>query len=76
LDVRPVRADLGLDPGRAGLAAVISGHTHRPCIEHKGNVLFLNPGAAGPRRFTLPVTVARIVVRGGTLHAEIIELAV
>jgi predicted phosphodiesterase len=71
-----VLADLGLDPGRAGFAAVISGHTHRPRIEHKGNVLFLNPGAAGPRRFTLPVTVARIVVRGGTLHAEIIELAV
>ena len=53
---------------------VISGHSHRPSIETRGGIMFLNPGSAGPRRFSLPVTVAKLVVRGATAHAEIVEL--
>jgi putative phosphoesterase len=45
-------AQLDLDPGTAGLAAVVFGHSHMPSIETRGGVLFLNPGSAGPRRFT------------------------
>jgi uncharacterized protein len=53
---------------------VISGHSHRPSIETREGIMFLNPGSAGPRRFSLPVTVAKLVVRGATVHAEIVEL--
>lgn len=66
-------AELDLDPS-AGFAAVIFGHSHKPSIEMRDGVLFMNPGSAGPRRFRLPITVGRITVRGETLHPEIIEL--
>jgi putative phosphoesterase len=55
---------------------VITGHTHVPKVEQDGAVLRLNPGSAGPRRFNLPVTVARITVRQGRATARLITLAV
>jgi len=64
---------LDLDPAAAGLAAVIFGHSHRPHMERKDGVLYLNPGSAGPRRFTLPVTLALLKVRNNVLEAEFIE---
>jgi len=67
---------LDLDPAAAGLAAVIFGHSHRPHLERQNGVLYLNPGSAGPRRFTLPVTLARIKVQGIALHPELVELKV
>ena len=67
-------ADLDLDPKAAQFAAVISGHTHRPSAEMRDGVLFLNPGSAGPRRFTLPIAVARMNVDGDRLSHEIIRL--
>ena len=67
--------ELELDPEAAGIAVVVSGHTHKPLNERWGPVLYLNPGSAGPRRFTLPVTVARVKVGDdGTLAAEIVEI--
>lgn len=66
--------ELDLDPAAAGFAAVISGHSHRPSIETHNGVLYLNPGSAGPRRFNLPVTVARLYLQGQNLQAELIEL--
>ncbi len=69
-------SDLDLDPRAAGFHAVISGHSHQPRIEHRNGVLFLNPGSAGPRRFTLPVSVARLHIGNGKLDAQIIELNV
>jgi putative phosphoesterase len=69
-------AELDLDPPSAGFAAVVFGHSHRPSIETHDGVLYLNPGAAGPRRFGLPVTVARVTVRGGEMLPEIVELEV
>jgi putative phosphoesterase len=69
-------ADLDLDPVAAGFAAVIFGHSHKPSIEMRAGVLYLNPGSAGPRRFRLPVTVARLRVSGGSLVPEIVELGV
>jgi len=65
---------LDMDPEAGGFQAVITGHTHQPCIDRKNGVLYLNPGSAGPRRFDYPVTVARITVRGNTLSPEIIRL--
>ena len=49
---------LGSDPAEAGYQVVISGHSHRPSKARRGGVLYLNPGSAGPRRFSLPITVA------------------
>src|SRR5690349_10597510 len=65
---------LDLNPGSAKLAAVVFGHSHRPSQEMRNGVLFFNPGAAGPRRFTLPVTVGRLRIIGTQLSAEIISL--
>jgi putative phosphoesterase len=67
---------LDLDPAAAGFHAVISGHSHRPAMAERQGVLFLNPGSAGPRRFKLPVSVARLTIRGDTVDAQLIELAV
>jgi uncharacterized protein len=53
-------ADLDLKPEAAGIAVVISGHSHKPKIETRNGVLYLNPGSAGPRRFSLPITVAHL----------------
>ena len=68
--------ELDLDPAASGFAAVICGHSHRPKVEHKKGVLFVNPGSAGPRRFKLPVTVGFLEIRGGTVNARIQELAI
>ena len=67
---------LDIDPQAAGFAAVISGHSHRPGAERRRGVLYLNPGSAGPRRFTLPIAVAKLRVVGDQLSHEMIELRV
>ncbi len=69
-------AELSLDPVAAGFGAIIFGHSHKPSSTVRDGVLYLNPGSAGPRRFSLPVTVARLTVSGGRLQAEIVELSV
>ncbi len=67
---------MDLDPRAAGFAGVISGHSHKPKIEWKKDVLYFNPGSAGPRRLKLPITVGRITIEGDQLRPEIIELSV
>jgi len=69
-------AELSLEPAAAGVTAVLSGHSHRPLVEHRGGVLFVNPGSAGPRRFSLPVAVGSLVLTPESCDARIIELAV
>ena len=69
-------AQLDLKPEAAGFEVVISGHSHVPTQETKNGVLYLNPGSAGPRRFKLPVSVARLVIREGKITAEILSLKV
>jgi len=66
--------DLDLNPQAAGIRCVVSGHSHQPLIEERRGVMYLNPGSAGPRRFSLPVTVAHVFVEGGTVRAEIVGL--
>ena len=66
---------LDLDPVAAGFYAVISGHSHQPAMTTRQGILYLNPGSAGPRRFKLPISVARVIVRGITLDAQLVELA-
>ena len=70
-------SDLDLDPSSVGFAVVVYGHSHRPAMEKSGGVLYFNPGAAGHRRFNLPVTVGRLRVdERGCVSSEIIELEV
>jgi hypothetical protein len=68
-------AELDLDPS-VGFAALIYGHSHKPLIESRDGVLYVNPGSAGPRRFQLPVTVGRLRIAGVEVHPRIIELDV
>jgi hypothetical protein len=66
--------DLDLNPQRGGFAAVVSGHSHKAAIEWRDGVLFFNPGSAGPRRFSLPISVGMIELEGGMLRARVVEL--
>lgn len=71
--------DLGqleIDPAAAGFRVVVSGHSHRAHSERKNGVIFLNPGSAGPRRFNLQVSVARLYIQGGSIEADIVPLQV
>jgi uncharacterized protein len=65
---------LDLDPGAAGFAAVISGHSHSPTSETRNGVLFFNPGSAGPQRFNLPISVGRLWLSAEGIRAEVVEL--
>lgn len=55
----------------AKIRGIISGHSHRPLIEEKEGILFINPGSAGPRRFKLPISIGFIRIHGTDLKAEI-----
>lgn len=65
---------LDLDPGAAQFSAVIFGHSHHPLAEYRKGVLYLNPGSAGPRRFHLPIALARLYINETKLVHEIVEL--
>ena len=68
--------DLDLDPAAAGFPIVVSGHSHKPGQTEKDGVLYINPGSAGPCRFHLPVTVARLDLGVKPWKVEFIQLAV
>lgn len=67
---------LDLNPKASGFDVVISGHSHQPRQEIKDGVLYMNPGSAGPRRFKLPISVARIEISGALISATIVELKI
>jgi len=66
--------DLDLDPLSADIAVVIYGHSHQPLMEKQHNILYFNPGSAGPKRFRLPVAVGRLKIGPGGIEGEIISL--
>ena len=68
--------ELDLDPRAAGFAAVIAGHSHQPRREERDGVLYLNPGSAGPRRFKLPISLARLTVAGRRVQAKLVTLEI
>jgi putative phosphoesterase len=65
---------LDLKPEAAGFRVVVYGHSHQPKMEEKNGVLYFNPGSAGPRRFHLPVSVGKLMIKAGTVRAELMEL--
>ena len=67
-------AELDLDPATAGFQVVVSGHSHRPSVQRRDGVLYVNPGSAGPRRFKLPISAAELEIRGASVKARLREL--
>lgn len=68
--------ELDLEPAAAGFGVVVAGHSHRPSIERRESVLYVNPGSAGPRRFNLPVAVGFLEIANGAAQARIEVLEV
>jgi len=69
-------AELDVDPVAAGFQVVVSGHSHKPTVEERDGVLYVNPGSSGPRRFKLPVALAELIVNGNSARARVVELDV
>ena len=65
---------LDLDPAAAGFDVVVSGHSHRPKIKYRDGVLYINPGSAGPKRFTLPISLGMLEIEDGRVTPKIIDL--
>jgi putative phosphoesterase len=69
-------ATLTLDPRSEGIDVVVSGHSHRPRVDTRGSVLYVNPGSAGPRRFRLPISLGFLEVHGRRAGARLHELRI
>lgn len=67
-------ADLDIDPPAAGVRVVVSGHSHRPACTERGGVLYVNPGSAGRRRFSLPIAAGELLIEGGQVTAKLATL--
>src|ERR1700722_13990268 len=63
--------DLDISPAAAGVDVVVFGHSHKPSVERRNEVLYLNPGSAGPRRFQLPVTLAVVTLSERGVEARL-----
>lgn len=68
--------ELPVDPRREGLRVVVSGHSHKPVRSERGGVLYVNPGSAGRRRFTLPISVGELLLDGDQVTARLVTLDV
>jgi len=68
-------ARLKLDIAQAGVDVVVSGHSHKPLVERRRGALFVNPGSAGPRRFTLPIALGELVIEGRSVSARIVKIS-
>ena len=69
-----VLEDLEIEPSPAGISAVVYGHSHKPSIEERDGVIYLNPGSAGPRRFRLPIGVGYLHLESGGIRGELLDL--
>ena len=63
--------ELDLDPVASGFHAIVSGHSHKPGCTERSGVLYINPGSAGPRRFTLPIALAILEIADGSVRAQL-----
>jgi uncharacterized protein len=67
-------AQLDIEPHAAGVQVIVSGHSHKPLVERRDGILYVNPGSCGPRRFKLPISVGELTVEGTQVSARIVEL--
>ena len=65
---------LDIEPGTAGVRVVVSGHSHKPLVEERRGVLYVNPGSSGPRRFTLPISAGELIINGSMVSGRTVEL--
>ena len=65
---------MDIDPAGAGVHVVVSGHSHRPGSSRRDGVLYVNPGSAGRRRFSLPISAGELRIDGGGVHARLVTL--
>jgi len=68
--------EFSVDPAAEDHQVVVSGHSHKPSLQERDSILYLNPGSAGPRRFKLPVFVALLTIKNGEVSGEVVELSV
>ena len=68
-------AQLDIEPEAAGVRVVVSGHSHKPSVEERNGVLYVNPGSSGPRRFKLPIAIGELIVTGSSVSARTVELS-
>ena len=66
--------ELDIDPAALGVRVVVSGHSHKPFCSERNGVLYINPGSAGRRRFSLPISAAELIVEGNTVRPRIVTL--
>lgn len=57
----------------AGARVIVSGHSHKPKVEERGGVLYVNPGSAGPRRFSLPISAGELRIVAGRVTAHLVQ---
>lgn len=67
-------AGMDIDPDAVGVRIVMSGHSHKPLVEERGGVIYVNPGSAGPRRFTLPISAGEVTIDGVVVSARTVVL--
>jgi uncharacterized protein len=67
-------SQLDIEPYAAGVQVIVSGHSHKPLVEKRDGILYVNPGSCGPRRFKLPISVGELIVEGTQVSARIVEL--
>ena len=65
-------AEIDIEPGAAGVRVVVSGHSHRPSVDERDGVLWVNPGSAGPRRFRLPISAGELALEGERVSARLV----
>ncbi len=68
------RGELAIDPQAKGVRVVVAGHSHKPSVQEEGGVLFVNPGSAGRRRFSLPIAAGELLIEGGEVTARTVVL--
>lgn len=67
-------SQMTIDPAGAGMRVVVSGHSHKPSVAERDGVLYVNPGSAGPHRFSLPIALAELVIDADSVNATIARL--
>jgi putative phosphoesterase len=67
-------SQLDLEPHAAGVQVIVSGHSHKPLVEKRDGILYVNPGSCGPRRFKLPISVGELIVEGAQVSARTVEM--
>lgn len=66
--------ELDIDPRAAGVRVVVSGHSHKPACSERDGVLYVNPGSAGRRRFSLPIAAAELIIDGDAVAVNLVTL--